>query len=503
MRRGRSRKIISLSTFINHLVEDLLFSQKASRMSILQPSRRDFLKAVGLGVAALTTSLQVSATPRPAKRPNIILVMADDLSARELGCYGEKTHNTPVLDRLAKTGVRFKTCWATPLCLPSRAEIMTGRYGFRTGWYDNILQGDVLTQSNKPFSTLLKEAGYATAICGKWQLKGTAVQHGFDEYCLWSDSGYADFDGFVESAKEGTLPGRTARDWHPAIVKNDKPVLTTDTDYGPDIFVDFLLDFVRRNQHGPFLVYHPMVLPHLSWDVEAGRINYLPVPEVDQQGRRTGAKVPGTLKSNVEYLDLLVGRIVSGLEEVGLRQNTIIFFTSDNATRGYGKGRTKEEKGPRVPMIVNCPRIVRPLGAVDALMDFSDVLPTLCQLGGAKLPADYVIDGHSFAPVLRGETGKEREWIFSFLLDHRFLRDQRWLLDGHGRFYDCGKHRDEEGYKDVTEVAVPEVVAARQRFELILKNLPPPPPALVEQVRQGQQNRLGRGGVKKKSLMRR
>jgi arylsulfatase A len=135
------------------------------------------------------------------------------------------------------------------------------------------------------------------------------------------------------------------------------------------------------------------------------------------------------------------------------------------------------------------------LGAVDALLDFSDVLPTLCEFAGAKLPADYLIDGHSFAPVLRGEKDKGREWIFSFLLDRRFLRDRRWLLDGDGRFYDCGNRRDGEGYKDVTDSADPEAV--RQRFEVIMKNMPPPPPELVEQARQGLQKRLEQRGVKK------
>jgi arylsulfatase A len=462
-------------------------------MSILRRSQRTLMKAVGFGMAAFAVPFRGGVTINPSKRPNLIFIMADDLSARELSCYGHGTHHTPVLDHLAKTGVQFKTCWATPLCLPSRAELMTGRYGFRTGWYHNVLQGDVLVRSHRLFSTLLKEAGYATAICGKWQLKGLASHHGFDEHCLWE--GYGSFDGPVEVGTRQA--GRAARYWHPAIVKDGEPVPTTDTDYGPDICADFLLDFVRRNKHRPFLVYHPMVLPHRSWDFEAERSGYLPVPEVDRQGRQTGTKVPGSLKSNVEYIDILMRRLVGGLEEAGLRQNTIIFFTSDNGTSHYGKGSTEKEQGLRVPMIVNCPRLVRPSGAVETLIDFSDVLPTLCELAGIKLPAAYVIDGHSFAPVLRGETYKEREWIFSFLLDRRFLRDQRWLLDGDGRFYDCGNRRDEQGYKDVTDSADPEVVAAHQRFQTILHNLPPAPPELAEQARQKKRRLLGGRGVKR------
>ena len=117
--------------------------------------------------------------------------MADDLSARELGCYGNLEHATPNLDALARDGVKVETCWATPICSPTRAEVLTGRYGCHTGWYHNAMKpaegepGYNLAHSNRLFSQLLKQAGYATAICGKWQLPGTPAEHDFDEFCLW------------------------------------------------------------------------------------------------------------------------------------------------------------------------------------------------------------------------------------------------------------------------------------------------------------------------------
>lgn len=449
--------------------------------------RRDFLKAAGLGATSLVAPGSATLSASQAgktrtDRPNIILLMADDCSAKEFGCYGNREHKTPVLDQLARTGASFNTCWCTPICSPSRALILTGRYGFRTGWFHNNMKpspkkkGGDLSTTNKIFAQLLKQAGYATAICGKWQLHGRMRQYGFDEHCMWQK--YEGFDGPVETkelkGKRGVYLGRAARYWHPSIVKNDKPVPTTDKDYGPDLFVDFLLDFAKRQKDGPFLVYYPMCLPHRSWDFEAGRSGYLPVPELDRNGVKTGRKVPGTLKSNVEYIDHLVGRIVKGLERLGLRKNTVIGFTCDNGTSGYGKAQVIEERGPRVPMIVNGPSVVKPRGAVDALIDFADVLPTLCDLAGATPPADHVIDGQSFVPVLRGEKDDAREWIFSCYADKRMLRDKRWLLDGRGRFFDCGNRRDEVGYKDVTRSNDPEVVAARKRFEDILKRLPGP-----------------------------
>jgi len=172
-------------------------------------------------------------------------------------------------------------------------------------------------------------------------------------------------------------------------------------------------------------------------------------------------------------MDHVVGRIVDALDEVGLRDRTIVFFTGDNGTAQAGKGRTTEE-GVRVPMIVNCPGFVKPCVS-DELIDLSDMLPTLAELARADLPKDVTIDGRSFAKHLRGEKYESREWIFSYLAYERMLRDKRWLLEGSGRFYDCGDSRDGTGYKNVTKSQDPEVVAARERFAAILADLPAPP----------------------------
>ena len=444
-------------------------------------TRRGFLEFMGLGAAALGLPAWAQ-TPAldPGKRPNIILMMLDDCSAKELSCYGNKEINTPHLDELARTGVMFKTAWATSICSPSRAVIMTGRYAFRTKWYHNKMRpakgkkGYNLAKDNLVFSRALKQAGYATAVCGKWQLHGSSTEYGFDEACIHGAVN-GQFDGPVEP-KEGGRPGREARYWHPAIVKNGKQVKTTADDYGPDIYVDFLLDFARRQaiEDKPFLVYYPASLIHKTWDFDRKCVGYVAPPELDDNGNKTGRKGKPSLKANVEYVDYLIKRITKGLESFGIRDNTVLFFTSDNGTSGYGKAVMTMERGPRVPMIVNCPGIVERLGAVDALTDLSDILPTLAELARAKLPDGYVVDGKSFLPILRGRKKNVRDWIFSNYADKRHLRDQRWLLDGDDRFYDCGNRRDEKDYKEVTKSKAPEVVAARTRFEKILEGLPLP-----------------------------
>ena len=397
-----------------------------------------------------------------ARPPNFVVIMADDLGAGELGCYGNTLNRTPRLDRLANTGFRFRTCWSTPLCSPTRVEILTGRYGFRTGWYNFL--GRVTTpmhhlDPDEPtFADMLKARGYATALAGKWQL-GTVVRQptmifdsGFDAYCTWA---------WIALPKNSDFPGKARqRYWHPAVITDGEHMPTTPDQYGPDVYCDWLIDFMRKHRSEPFLAYYPMCLTHKPWD---------PTPVAGSPGKKTD---PG-LKPNVEYMDHLVGRIVDALDELGLRDRTVILFSGDNGTAGAGKGKTTE-LGVRVPMIVNCPGLVKS-AVSDELVDLSDVLPTLAELSGASLPRGVTIDGRSFAPLLRGEKGSPREWIFSYLAYERMLRDKRWLLEGDDKFYDCGNRRDGKSYRDVTDSEAPEVVAARKRFREILTHLPAPP----------------------------
>ncbi|MBN2308315.1 MAG: sulfatase-like hydrolase/transferase, partial [Candidatus Hydrogenedentes bacterium] len=219
-----------------------------------------------------------------------------------------------------------------------------------------------------------------------------------------------------------------------------------------------------RHKDEPFFLYYPMCLTHGP---------FYPTPDTWKEGEPRQHNDRANFGANVEYMDKLVGRIVAALDEAGLRDDTVLFFTTDNGTGGAGKG-TVTEAGCRVPMIVNGPGHVKRLGARKELVDFSDMLPTLAEFAGAQLPDGYAVDGGSFAPLLRGDPYEEREWIFSYLADKRMLRDKRWLLEGDGRFFDCGASRDGAGYADVTDSEKPDVAAARQRFERILEGLPGP-----------------------------
>lgn len=444
--------------------------------------RRQFLKATGLTAAGMLlnqTGLLAALGKRP---PNFVVIMADDLGAKELSCYGNKQHHTPNLDRLARTGMQFKTCYATPICHPTRFEIMTGQYGHHNKIYQfpgrpggpvaGSPEDDI--SRHLTFAQILKPLGYATAHSGKWQLTGKIPQLiyecGFDEYCMWAykhnlPPGIKHTGGW-----EGKKGGKTSRYWHPSIVKNTKYLQTKPNDYGPDIFTDFVIDFIKRHKNKPFFVYYPMCLTHGPF--------YVTPDTVQSEKEKFKNDREKNFKANVEYVDNLIGRIIDALEETGLRKNTIVLFTGDNGTGGQGKGQSTE-LGARVPMIANCPGLVKPSGLSDELVDLSDILPTLADFAESKLPEGHIIDGQSFAPLLRGEKGPRREWIYSYLGDRQILRTKRWLLEDNGlnhpgRFYDCGNSRNGTGYKDVTNSSAPEVIAAKKCFKEILADKPLP-----------------------------
>ncbi len=395
-------------------------------------------------------------------------MMADDLGAAELGCYGHPQHETPHLDRLAAEGMRFRTCYAAPICSPSRVMIMTGRYGFTTGWY-NFIGRAYSPSADSPlydigsaqltFADMLKPRGYATALAGKWQLSGqlpTLVHDcGFDEYRMWAYDHNLPMGVKHTGRRENAR--RTARFWHPSIMHNGEYMPTAADDYGPDLLVEFIVDFMERHRDQPFCVYYPMLLTHKPWEET-------PVPGHPDRRALSG------LKSNVEYLDHVIGQLVAALEKLGLREQTVVIFTGDNGTAGAGKGQATEA-GARVPLIVSCPGTVQGGVVSDALADLSDVLPTVVEMAGATIPRNHHVDGRSMAPVLTGAAAEHRDWIFSFLGDRRILRDKRWLLDGGGTFYDCGDRRDGSGYRDVTDSTDSEVQAARERFAALLENL--------------------------------
>ena len=380
-----------------------------------------------------------------AEPPNILLIMADDLGAECLGCYGGTSFSTPNLDALAETGMRFENCYATPYCIPTRMQLMTGRYPFRTGWSRNEWGEDRYFDPAKEtcFAQVLRSAGYATCVVDKWMLcydfqqrPTTFADAGFDEHFMWRL-----WDTSLPISKR-VAPNNpiTPGVWDAALWKNG-PMQAPAGAYAPDLFCDYLIDFIQRNQKGRFLAYWPMHLVHL--ETFSGRTTP-PTPDTlhtrgngDTSGRNID-KQQG-MADMILYMDKLVGRLVTRLDELGIRENTLILFTGDNGTsEGIrteiggetvpgGKGKLNDA-GCRVPLVVNWLGTT-PAGSVsDDLIDFTDFFPTLVAAAGAKPPRGITIDGRTFLPQLRGEEGQPREWVYSQINERWFIRDHQWML---------------------------------------------------------------------------
>ncbi len=228
---------------------------------------------------------------------------------------------------------------------------------------------------------------------------------------------------------------------------------------------------MTRKSDQPFLAYYPMVLTHDPFFPS-------PVTVQSDQEKFGASDQDRNFKANVEYMDLCLGRILDALKEAGELENTAVIVTADNGTLRRGKGAAKEI-GVREPLIVYWPGIIEDQGVKRELIDFSDIFPTLLDMAGVSMPDDYVHDGRSFLPLLKNESYVEREYIFSYLDTRRLVRDRRWLMEGDGRFFDCGENRNPRGYneyQDVSHSDDPEVVAAKKRFQDYLKDKPAPPP---------------------------
>ncbi|MBX7209892.1 MAG: sulfatase-like hydrolase/transferase [Verrucomicrobiaceae bacterium] len=389
-----------------------------------------------------------------AEKPNIIFILADDIGLPGFGCTGG-IYKTPNIDALAKGGTLFDTCFAAPLCAPSRAMLMTGRYAFRTGVKDNGLGAQATPEKDGCVAQLMKQAGYTTAVAGKWRqlsyftTKEDGAKWGFDEFLIWGAGQPEEGEGSERKAGKKKKRGpdgekvKGSRYWDPDYNLNGKPLPDREGKYGPDVLQEFVLDFVTRHQSDPFFVYYPTPLIHSP-------IQRTPDSKTksNEKQKGKGKGVPGLdslYADNIAYLDKLVGQIVAKLDALHLREKTLIVFTGDNGSVPIGtvNGRSVDgrksqtnEGGSRVPLIANWPGTT-PAGVIThELRDFTDMLPTFAELAGTPLPTTRKIDGHSFAPQLHGQKGTPREWAYVQLREDRYVRTDKWKLTGKGDIFD-------------------------------------------------------------------
>lgn len=406
------------------------------------------------GIGALLAPHPAAHSADQTKKPNVVLILADDFGYECVTANGGQSYRTPNLDRLAAGGVRFEHCHVQPLCTPTRVQLMTGRYNVR-----NYLQFGTLLRSETTFAHLIKRAGYATGICGKWQLgrETDAPQHfGFDEACLWQHT---------------RRPPRYA---NPGLEYDGKQKDFIHGEYGPQLVNDFALDFITRHKDGPFFLYYPMLLTHAPFQ---------PTPDSpDWDPKAVGETVNQSVEHFADmtaWMDKMVGRVDAKLAELGIRDNTLLVFLGDNGTQGTvtsrfrgadyrgGKGTTTRH-GTHVPCIASWPAVIKTGQVNQDLVSSVDLLPTICAAAGVSLPEN--IDGVSFLPQLRGESGTPRQWLYSWysprqradLTVREFAFDHHYKLYRDGRFFDLATDPDEKSPLAVAQLKGDVTVAARK-----------------------------------------
>ena len=434
-------------------------------------------------------------------RTNVVLIVADDFGYECVGANGGTSYETPNIDRLAREGMRFTHAYSQPRCTPSRVKLMTGKYNWR-----NYKRFGYLEQGERTFAHLMKEAGYATGMTGKWQLWGGPAK---ENYPSGTKPGEAGFDEHMYFAKVNDLSaeelrhyrsvglprsGQTSRYWHPAVLKNGKYLPTSIDEYGPEMFADFAIDFIKRNRDGPFFLYYPMTLAHAPW-----------VPTPNNNGLTNKAKFKGSsggFADSVAYADHLVGRLVEVLDDLEIGDNTLVLFTADNGTSRYvesrmgqrvvrgGKGETTDA-GTHVPLIARWTGTVRGGAVSGDLIDFSDFYTTLADLTGQRPSGD--VDGRSFLRQLRGQVPNPREWLVMHhdrsdlvrnpgvrRLPERFARTKRYKLYSDGQFFDVPNDRGEQA--PLTSLTAAET-AIRSMLQGALDSMPPTAPGVPTDLR--------------------
>ena len=404
---------------------------------------------VSAGTALLKTSSKL----------NIILILADDIGYEVPTYSGGQSYTTPNLNMMAAQGLQFEQCHSTPLCSPSRTELLTGKYSFRNygAW------GDMDT-TNRTIANMLRDNGYNTLATGKWQLNGgDAGIHalGFNDYLVHGpftrtdggdrygaaeDDDIADlFFGGSATTKTGGTNHSCYKDpdlyWQGAYYGKEKRI----GKYGDDEYVNYISKFIDSNKNRPFFIYYAQSLCHQP---------FCPTPEDPEYAAwdmAAGVSDTSFFPSMVKYSDEKIGQVIQKVKDAGIADHTVIIYTGDNGTDGKifsyykgkryrgGKSRTPE-LGTHVPLIVWCPAKLKP-GIDKQLIDFSDFLPTIADIANVRVPASYgIIDGKSFYPYVMGDTSAQRDWIFCHY-DQNVKGEgrhpiRRWTQDSTYKLYD-------------------------------------------------------------------
>ena len=452
----------------------LAATRAACRRAVTNHLRHKIAAAI-LPAAVLVAQLSLvesTAADRPS-RPNIIFVMADDLGYGDLGCYGQKVIATPKLDQMAREGLLFRQFYAgCTVCAPSRSVLMTGQHMGHTYVRGNAgrrMGIQSLRAKDVTVAEVLKQAGYATALCGKWGL-GDA-QPG--DTGLPNDQGFDFFYGYLNQVH--------AHNYYPEFLWRNKEKVplknvvvrsgkgyggftggyaTKRSDYSHDLIMEQALAFVRQNRSRPFFLYLSLTIPHANNEGTRGTGNGQEVPDYGQYADRSWSDANKGYAAMVTRMDRDMGRLFDELKKLGIDERTVVMFTSDNGpqkeggqdpelfdTNGPLRGMKRDlyEGGIRVPMIVRWPGQT-PAGAVtDHIGYFGDLMATAAELSGGSPPPH--IDSISFVPTITGRSADQRPhrylyWEFYERGSKQAVRAGKWkavrmpMIAGKTELYD-------------------------------------------------------------------
>jgi len=413
----------------------------------------------------------VSCNINDISKPNVILIMADDIGYEALSINGANDIRTPVLDSLARNGINFKNAYSQPLCTPSRVKIMTGKPN-----YENYEYFTYLNPKEKTFGNLFQDNGYKTLVAGKWQLNGVQFKlddytdlkrpytFGFDSYMLW------------------WLAERGSRFANPVLVNNEKKIDTSIDDYGPEIVSDYIVDFINEHSNSPFFIYYPMMLVHDP---------FLPTPnskDWENEQNRLNSNNPEYFSEMVSYMDSTVGKIINTLKNNNIDDNTIIIFLGDNGTdrKVFTKNNNVLVKGSKgltnkygtnVPLIISWSKLKKIKNEQTPLVDLIDFYSTFEDLLNVEKKTS---NGVSLLPLLLGENFDERKYITTYynpmwgsLYKNRavYIQNKKYKLYKSGSFYNY-QLDPEEKYPLSLKSLDESIMNLHTEMDSILKKVP-------------------------------
>ncbi len=380
------------------------------------------MELAGFGAVAFVSWPERVLAERERRRPNIVYILADDLGYGHLGCYGQREIATPEIDRMARQGMKFTDHYAgSALCAPSRCVLITGLHTGHCYIRNNKrlpVEGNVpIPADSQTIPKLLKKGGYKTAAIGKWGLgypgsEGDPIKQGFDHFFGYNCQ-------------------RQAHSYYPPhLWRNDEKIMlegnteNPKTDYSHDLLTAEALSFIRDNRDNPFFLYLPYTIPHAKFQV----------PELGRYADRHWPLVKKAIAAMISRMDRDVGRILDLIKSLGLDEDTLVIFTSDNGSAGgallnefngsvplrASKG-TLYEGGVRAPMIARWPGEIAPGTTSDHICGFQDMMPTFAELARVSVPGRT--DGISIVPTLIGKGHQHRhEYLYWELRDNRAVR---------------------------------------------------------------------------------